>query len=199
MIAPFVLASASPRRRDLLLQAGFEFEVDPADIDEVPRAGEDGTTLACRLASEKALAVSSRHTESTLVLAADTVVVVDGEAWGKPVDAEDARRMLGILSGRAHEVVTGFCWRRGPRAHVAAVRTEVRFRALRTADIDRYVATGEPLDKAGAYGIQGRAAGLVRSLRGSYTNVVGLPVAEVLDALSHFEDESKLGEPDLGA
>lgn len=181
-----VLASASPRRRDLLRSVGIEPIIRPADVDEQVLPGEGGRSLAARLARTKALAIAEGLAPGTIVLAADTVVVVDEEPWGKPADAEDARRMLSRLSGRSHDVVTGFCvlsvgTERG--AIEAVVSTEVRFRQLTSWEIDRYVATGEPMDKAGGYAIQGGAAGMVRGIFGSYTNVVGLPLAEVLEAI----------------
>lgn len=160
--------------------------VKPADVDERVLPGEGGRALAARLARTKALAIAEGLEPGTLVLAADTVVVVDEEPWGKPTDAEDARRMLRRLSGRSHEVVTGFCVVcAGAERHAveAVVGTEVRFRVLSPEEIERYVATGEPMDKAGAYAIQGGAAGMVRGIFGSYTNVVGLPLAEVLEAI----------------
>jgi len=171
-----VLASASPRRRELLALLGLEFSVRPVDLDERALAGEAPAAHVRRLAREKAAAAAG---EGELVLAADTVVAVDGEILGKPSDAAEARRMLARLSGRTHEVFTGVALRQGgaaPREAVAVARTAVRFAALTGAEIDWYVASGEPFDKAGAYAIQGLGALLVEEIEGNYTNVVGLPL-----------------------
>ncbi|MCK6530117.1 Maf family protein [Myxococcota bacterium] len=185
---PLVLASASPRRRELLRAAGIEAAVVAAEVDESPRAGEAPGDLALRLASEKARAVAARaDCPGRFVLAADTVVALGDRLLGKPADAAEAAATLGALSGREHEVLTGVCLldRERPgeeRAFVA--RTRISFRALSAGDVARYVATGEPMDKAGAYGIQGRGGALVATVQGSYTNVVGLPLAETLAALA---------------
>ncbi|MCB9763443.1 MAG: septum formation inhibitor Maf [Alphaproteobacteria bacterium] len=176
------LASGSPRRRLLLGQLGYALRVAPADIDETPRPGEGPVDFALRMAREKAAAGA----HPGLVLAADTVVHLDGHILGKPADAAEARAMLRMLSGRAHEVTTGVCVQDGDRRWVDAVTTEVTFRPLSEAEVSGYVATGEPFDKAGGYGIQGIGGFLVSHIRGSYTNVVGLPLAEVLDALADF-------------
>jgi septum formation protein len=181
-----VLASASPRRQELLRNAGIAFAVQPADIDESPHDGESPVECAQRLAQEKALAVSRRRPQDC-VLGADTIVVVDEKILGKPRDAADAARMLRLLSGRTHEVITGVCLV-GP---VGELRTENR--ELRTGsettrvtlceisddDISEYIATGEPMDKAGAYAIQGIASRWIPRIEGDYSNVVGLPVALV--------------------
>jgi septum formation protein len=180
-----VLASASPRRREILATLGIPFHVELADIDESTDPGEPADRYVARLAREKALAVADRIAPGPFVLAADTTVVVDGAILGKPVDDEDARRMLRALAGRAHEVLTGLDVRSTAdrSATHRCVRTEVLFRALDEAEIDRYVASGEGRDKAGGYAIQGLGMGLVREIRGSYTNVVGLPAAEVVELL----------------
>jgi septum formation protein len=172
---PLVLASASPRRAELLRAAGFQFTVRAADVDESVRAGETPCDYVARLALEKAQAVARRAGE--LVLAADTTVVVDGQILAKPADAADAERMLRLLSGRSHEVLTGVCLLSdaGPDARVAVTR--VRFVEMSDGEIAWYVSTGEPMDKAGAYGIQGLGSRFVLEVNGSYTNVVGLPVA----------------------
>ncbi|MBI1947378.1 MAG: septum formation inhibitor Maf [Deltaproteobacteria bacterium] len=174
-----LLASRSPRRRELLLAAGLHVEVCPPEVDEAPRDGEPAAAMVLRLAIEKASTVQSSET----VVAADTAVVLDGLALGKPLDLEDAAAMLTRLSGRQHEVLTGFCVRRGRERLATVVKTEVWFRALSPPEIFGYVSTGEPLDKAGAYGIQGLGGALIDRLNGSYTNVVGLPLAEVLAAI----------------
>jgi septum formation protein len=180
-----VLASASPRRQELLRNAGIPFTVQAADIDETPLAGEAPRDYAERLAREKALAVSgSRQRE--WVLGADTIVVIDEIVLGKPRDASDAARMLGILSGRTHEVITGVCIT-GPVAGVQVASTTqtvsqstiVTMCEISDAEIRDYIATGEPMDKAGAYAIQGIASRWIPRIEGDYSNVVGLPVALV--------------------
>lgn len=177
------LASQSPRRRELLAQLGVPLEVRPADTDETPLPGEAAGDYVRRVARDKARAVGGET-----VLAADTVVVLAGDLLGKPRDADDARRMLRALSGREHEVLTGVCARRGGREEVLAVSSAVRLAPLSEAQIAWYVATGEPLDKAGAYAIQGLAGAFVAEVRGSISNVVGLPLLEtlgLLDRLGH--------------
>ncbi len=177
--ARLVLASASPRRADLLRAAGLTFDVVPADIDEDVRAGEDPAGYVERLAREKAALVAGRHPEA-FVLAADTTVVVDGTILGKPADADDARRMLRLLSGRPHQVLTGVAMTGPGRFERAAVaRTRVTFAPLTDDEISWYAATGEPLDKAGAYAVQGLASRFVARIEGSHPNVVGLPVEVV--------------------
>jgi septum formation protein len=173
-----ILASASPRRMDLLHEAGYVFEVEPADVDESGLAGEPPAAYVVRVAAMKARTIAARHS-GELVLAADTTVVIDGEMLGKPADDADAARMLGRLSGRVHEVLTGVVLVRAGRQSSALVGTRVRFRPLTAAEIDWYVASGEPRDKAGAYGVQGLAARFIESVNGSYSNVVGLPVGAV--------------------
>jgi septum formation protein len=176
-----VLASASPRRRELLAQAGFTFDVFTADIPEVRKPGEDPIRFVSRLAREKAEAVAERHSipPETIVLGADTIVLVDDEVLGKPNDAFDALRMLRLLSGRTHQVITGVCLLKGRERQRAAEVTFVRFATLSDEEIEEYIATGEPLDKAGAYAIQGRAGRWVPRIHGCYFNVVGLPLALV--------------------
>jgi nucleoside triphosphate pyrophosphatase len=180
------LASASPRRRELLAQAGYTFEVRPAHIDEDLHSGEDATAYVTRLAREKAqLVFDSIGDAQAIVLGADTTVVLDGQILGKPESADDAARMLRLLSGCTHHVMTGVAVITAQGAQVAAEVTGVRFLTLGDADIDAYVATGEPMDKAGAYGIQGRAACWIPRVDGCYFNVVGLPlslVSTMLDA-----------------
>jgi septum formation protein len=179
-----VLASASPRRSELLESAGIAFRVAPADICEDPLPDEDPVDHVLRLAEGKARAAAER-TEGRFFLGADTIVLCDGEIMGKPKDHDDAVRMLKKLSGVPHEVVTGFSIfdkeRKG--AVREAVRTKVFFKQLRDEEILDYIATGCPFDKAGGYAIQGGAAHMVRKIDGSYTNVVGLPLCEVVDAL----------------
>jgi len=177
-----VLASHSPRRQALLRQAGIPFIVIPAGIEEAPLPGEDPRAHVERLAREKALAVGAAPEDT--VLGADTVVVVNGEILGKPRDAADAVRMLQLLSGREHQVITGICLRQGDKLLTAAETTTVRFLPLTEDDIRDYVASGEPLDKAGAYAIQGLASKFIDRIEGCYSNVVGLPLALVWKCLA---------------
>ena len=177
---PLILASASPRRAELLTAAGFDFEVIPADVDETAKPGENPADYALRVARDKAAAVSARCEKTgAVILAADTVVVADGEILGKPRDQGDARRMLRLLSGGAHDVLTAVVIRQGALERSDVVTTRVWFQALDEADISWYVECGEPQDKAGAYAIQGRAARFIERIDGSWSNVVGLPVATV--------------------
>lgn len=169
-----MLASGSPRRRELLALLGVAFDVVPADVDETPRLAESPVDHVRRVASLKANAVAPRRPDA-LVIAADTVVDLDGRILGKPDSAAEAARMLRWLSAREHRVHTAVV----VADDVEVVTTVVRFDELFDSDIDRYVATGEPLDKAGAYAIQGRGAAFVREVHGSVTNVIGLPLAEV--------------------
>jgi septum formation protein len=184
MAAPkLILASTSPRRRTLLAAAGVEFELGESGVEEERFTGEPAEKFALRMAEEKALAVSLRAPDA-LVLGADTVVECGGEIFGKPRDHADAHRMLRMLSGRFHTVVTAFALARDGRvAESRVVASRVRFRELGDDEIDAYIRTGEPMDKAGAYGIQAAGAGLVVEVEGERDNVMGLPVGEVLAAL----------------
>jgi septum formation protein len=173
-----VLASASPRRQELLRNAGIAFEVQPADIPEDPQPGESAKACAGRLAREKALAVA-RLRPQDIVLGADTVVTIDGQILGKPSDAADAARMLRMLSGREHLVITGVCLVAGGQWSVASESTTVTVSEISENEIADYVASGEPMDKAGAYAIQGIASRWIPRIEGDYSNVVGLPVALV--------------------
>lgn len=185
--ADLILASASPRRRELLDQIGVRYRVQVADVDETLQPGEAPAAYVTRLALAKARAVAALPVAAGLpVLGADTTVVIDGEVLAKPVDAADAVRMLTRLAGREHQVLTAVALVAGARAETGLSVTTVRFRPLAAATIDRYVATGEPMDKAGGYGIQGLGGALVASLTGSYTGVVGLPIAETVDLLDAF-------------
>lgn len=181
-----LLASASPRRAELLTGAGIAFDVAPADVDETRWPDEAPGAYCERLARAKALAVAARAPER-VVVAADTIVVVGAEVFGKPVDAPDARRMLEALSGRTHEVLTGLALAAGGAVRTVVERTAVEFAPLAEAEIAWYVATGEPMDKAGAYAIQGRASRFVARIQGSYSNVVGLPVATVYRLLRDID------------
>ncbi|XXF75842.1 Maf family protein [Myxococcaceae bacterium GXIMD 01537] len=177
-----VLASASPRRRELLGQLGLRFTVSAADLDETPRPGEAPDAYVLRLAREKAAAVARRFPD-TWVLAADTTVVLGLELLGKPRDEAEARAMLSSLSGRTHEVHTGVALA-GRAEEATVVRTRVTFRTLSAGEIAWYAGTGEPLDKAGAYAIQGRGGSFVHAIEGSPTNVIGLPLGETLALLA---------------
>jgi septum formation protein len=181
-----VLASRSPRRREILERAGFACVVRPADVDESALEGEDPVEHVRRLARDKALAVECAEGET--ILGADTVVVAGGEILGKPRDAEDAARMLGMLSGRDHLVLTGICLRTSTRQIVDIDATRVWFRPLSDRDIADYIASGEPMDKAGAYAIQGLASKFIPRIEGCYFNVVGLPAAKVAAHLESLWD-----------
>ena len=178
-----VLASASPRRQELLREAGISFEVLPAHIMEHPLPGEGAKQCAERLAREKALAVAGQR-PNDVILGADTVVVVDGEMLAKPTDAADAARMLRLLSGRTHQVITGVCVVRSGQWAVESETTLVAMNEIPEKEIAEYIATGEPMDKAGAYAIQGGASRWIPRIDGDYSNVVGLPVALVERMLS---------------
>jgi septum formation protein len=179
-----VLASGSPRRRELLADLGLDFEVVPSRAEEpVPTPGEYPTEYALRMAKLKTMEVAARHPGRT-VLGADTIVVLDSWIMGKPADETDALAMLNALSGRTHQVITAFCLVL-PNGETSSrfVATEVDMRTSGEAELKAYIATGEPMDKAGAYAIQGIGTFLVTAIRGSYTNVVGLPLARVLEEL----------------
>lgn len=179
---PIVLASQSPRRAELLRAAGFSFEVRPADVDEHVSPGEAPAAAVRRLAEAKARAVDADG--DVIVLAADTLVVLDGVPLGKPVDDTDAAAMLRRLAGRPHDVVTGVALRRGAELITDVATTRVWMAPLSDDDIAWYVASGEPRDKAGAYAIQGLASRFIQRIDGSYPNVVGLPVELVARRLS---------------
>jgi septum formation protein len=179
---PFVLASASPRRRELLAAAGIDVTIDPVDVDETQFAGESPAAYVERVARLKAAAGARRHPRDT-VIAADTAVVLGDEVLGKPIDAADAARMLRRLSGRDHEVLTGVAVASRGRTQAFVERSVVTFAALSAGDVAEYVATGEPFDKAGAYAIQGGASGFVTALQGSFSNVVGLPMERLLQLI----------------
>jgi septum formation protein len=179
-----ILASASPRRKYLLEQAGLRFEVIPGEVDETGMTADSPSEHVRLLAEAKAAEIARRHPQAW-VIGADTVVVIDGRILGKPAGMDQARRMLNRLSGQRHQVHTGYAVYNLARSRrlSATVTTEVEFKALSGAEIDWYLQTGEPFDKAGAYAIQGIGTFLVRRINGSYTNVVGLPVCEVVELL----------------
>jgi len=187
-----ILASNSARRRDLLRQAGFDFEVRPSHVPEEMRRDERSEEFARRAAREKAIQIAASAARGDLVLGADTVVVIDGETLGKPSDRQDASRMLRLLSGRTHQVHTGICIVRAPDQIEALehATTLVTFRQLDEEEIRAYVESGEPFDKAGAYAVQGLASRFVTRIEGCYTNVVGLPVALVYEALKKAESRN---------
>ena len=178
-----ILASASPRRQELLREAGIPFELRPAHINEDQHAGEPPLEFALRMAREKALAVAQRYPQS-YVLGADTIVVIDNDVLGKPSDAADAARMLRLLSGREHQVTTAVAVvSPGGNTAIRSATTQVFFRKLTEEEIDQYVAGGEPMDKAGAYAIQGGASRWTDRIEGEYSNVVGLPLSLVTEML----------------
>ena len=180
-----ILASASPRRRELLTQAGFSFEVKVSDADEIITEKEPDKIVK-ELALVKACAVAASETEA-LIIGADTIVTVDGKILGKPRDAEEAFSMLSMLQGRTHQVYTGVALitkeEELQKSHVFSEKTDVHMYPMTEQEIREYIATGEPLDKAGAYGIQGRAAVYIRKIEGDYNNVVGLPISRLYQEL----------------
>ena len=176
---PLILASSSPRRAELLQAAGISFRVQAANVDEAVQTGERSIDYVIRLAREKAAVVAELCQESAVVLGADTIVVIENELIGKPADEDDARRMLRMLSGKWHEVLTGVALITPREARTDAATTRVKFAPLSDDEIEWYVASGEPSDKAGAYAIQGLASRFVERIEGSYSNVVGLPVETV--------------------
>jgi len=178
MIPMLVLASASPRRQELLRNAGIPFEVQPAHIAEDPLPYEQPQTCAERLARDKALAIAGLRPNDA-ILGADTVVVIENQTLGKPLDTADAARMLRLLSGRTHRVITGVCLVSSGEVAVASESSSVVMSEIADREISSYIATGEPMDKAGAYAIQGIASRWIPRIEGDYSNVVGLPVARV--------------------
>ena len=179
-----ILASQSPRRRELLQDAGIRFDILPADADETEIPGEPAKQMVERLALAKADKIATAH-PTAWVLAADTTVVIDGKILGKPLDQADAARMLGMIQGREHEVWGGICLvnRQSGFTKSETHCTKVKMRSLTPAEIKNYIQTGEPMDKAGSYAIQGIGAGLVEAVNGSYTNVVGLNLSATLALL----------------
>jgi septum formation protein len=194
-----LLASTSPRRAEILRAVGWPFTVFPVSIDESPKPSEPAAAYVERLAYEKAAAATQQQPRTSgLVLGADTVVVVDGLMLGKPRDREDARRMLRLLSGRWHEVLTGVALVRDgetPERSVAHETTRVHFSSLAEEEIEWYVATGEPMDKAGAYAVQGRAALFIEAIDGDFWNIVGLPVRLVYKLAREMSLDKERSEP----
>lgn len=183
---PLILASASPRRKALLEQVGISFEVIPADVPEMPLKGVNPAEETVRIALEKGKWVAGRNPDGRWILAADTIVIIDNAVLGKPGDEAEARSMLKSLSGRWHKVITGWCvinHAAGVVEKSGSVESRVFIKKLDDGHIDAYVSSGEPMDKAGSYAVQGIGAFMVERIEGSYTNVVGLPMCEVIDAL----------------
>ncbi|MBE6819986.1 MAG: septum formation inhibitor Maf [Ruminococcaceae bacterium] len=178
-----ILASASPRRKELLETAGAEFEIVVAAVDETVPEGTKPENAAVMTAERKAAAVAENHKDS-IVIGADTIVVAEGKILGKPADKADACRMLSMLSGVEHKVITGVCLACGDKKTTFAQVSKVKFYDLTADEINAYVETGEPMDKAGAYGIQGKGCVLVEKIEGDYFNIVGLPVARVMKEIS---------------
>ena len=185
-----ILASQSPRRRELLGQMGFFFTVRPAKGEELPHPELTPAQLVEELARQKALEVSAEAEADDVVVAADTVVAIDGKVLGKPHDKVHAAQMLSALSGREHTVYTGVAVKRGETLLVEHEATQVRFRPLTEREIDLYIQTGEPMDKAGSYGIQGYGALLVEGIRGDYFNVVGLPICRLGRMLAQVGEDA---------
>ena len=181
-----ILASQSPRRRELLTKLGLRFCVVTADVDETMQQGKDPCGEVARVCRAKALAVRDRGHDKDLIIAADTIVVVQGEVLGKPKDREDAARMLRLLSGRDHEVMTGLTVLQAERSRTLVETARIHFRQLDEQEIAAYIATGEPMDKAGAYGIQGLASIFITGITGDYYTVMGLPVCRLAETLKDF-------------
>lgn len=181
-----VLASKSQRRIDLLNDLGLSFSIQAADIDEAPLPNEAPDVYVLRLAVSKAKAVAAQQNGECLVLGADTIVTLAGELFGKPANVNDAKRMLAKLSGKTHEVLTGYAFVQSPQMKIiqGVARTLITFRTISTQEIETYASGGEPLDKAGAYAIQGKAAAFVSQREGSLSNVIGLPMESVTPILS---------------
>jgi len=179
-----ILASKSPRRSDLLKQAGLTFSIIPSEFDESSVTMSDPESYVRTLAKSKATDISKKHPDSW-VLGADTIVLIDDSILGKPGSKDEARSMLKQLSGKTHQVITGYCLCCQTQNDIISetVKTDVRFKTLSDTEIEWYIQTGEPFDKAGAYAIQGIGTFLVKSINGSYTNVVGLPICEVMELL----------------
>ena len=190
MNAPFFLASQSPRRRQLLSEAGYRFEALRAEVTEAVASGESGLAYVRRIVAEKLQAARIAAPDDRPVLVADTEVLLDGVALGKPADAGAAAAMLRQLSGRRHHVITRVAVGTSTRRDAVETVTEVAFATLSEAQIARYCDTGEPYGKAGSYAIQGAAAGFIRELHGSYTGVIGLPLVETVELLAHYGVEA---------
>ncbi len=196
MVSKIILASSSPRRKELLERLGLRFEVIPSLIDEIPLRDESPEDFALRTSTEKALSVSRSLDSDSVVIGADTIVVIGGEILGKPKDEEEATIMLEKIAGREHRVITGFSIVK-PEAEILyrnLVESRVKIKTLAPCEIEGYIKTGEPMDKAGAYGAQGIGAFMIEEIHGSYTNVVGLPIAQVIDVLTRLGVLKLFGE-----
>jgi septum formation protein len=196
MVSKIILASSSPRRKELLEKLGLRFEVIPSLIDEIPLRDESPEDFALRTSTEKALSVSRSLDSDSVVIGADTIVVIGGEILGKPKDEEEATIMLEKIAGREHGVITGFSIVK-PEAEILYrnfVESRVKIKTLAPCEIEGYIKTGEPMDKAGAYGAQGIGAFMIEEIHGSYTNVVGLPLAQVIDVLTRLGVLKLFGE-----
>jgi len=181
-----ILASQSPRRQQLLAQLGYQFSCQPADIDETEFLNELPSDYVCRLALEKAQYIAKNQTDTTIVIGSDTTVVIDQHILGKPIDLADCIRLLSLLSGRSHQVLTAISVVKAGLSKTVLVSTEVTFKELSLHDMNNYWLTGEPQDKAGAYGIQGIGGQFVKHISGSYSAVVGLPLYETAQLLKEF-------------
>jgi septum formation protein len=188
MPSSIVLASSSPRRRELLEKLGIRFKVIPSMVDEIPRESELPGDFVLRASLEKALSVARDLNSDCVVIGADTIVVIDGEILGKPMDRGEAGLMLKKISGREHRVITGFSIVKSKKEilHREYVESRVRIKILAPWEIEGYIKTEEPMDKAGGYGAQGIGAFMVNEIHGSYTNVVGLPLSELVDTLTRL-------------
>ncbi|HOM28729.1 MAG TPA: Maf family protein [Deltaproteobacteria bacterium] len=184
-----ILSSGSPRRRELLTLLGVPFQVVVPEVPETPRADEAPRRFCSRVALEKAMSASARH-PGAVVIGADTIVVKDGAILGKPVDEHQAREFLSLLQGDVHDVYTGYAIVGHRRSIRRVVRSRVRFKPMTSRNIDWYIQTGEPMDKAGAYAAQGIGSLFIESVSGSYTNVIGLPMAELIEDLASFGIET---------
>lgn len=185
-----ILASSSPRRSKLLKDAGVDFIVEPSDIEELIDETLEPKEIVVSLAEQKAEAVSIKHHDD-IVIAADTIVVFNGEILGKPKDEDDAYRMLKMLSNETHQVFTGVALQQGDKKHSFCSKTEVKMKKLSELEINGYIQTKEPMDKAGAYGIQGLGGALVESYQGDFFTIVGLPLKDLLQALNEFTNETQ--------
>ncbi|MGC8927070.1 MAG: Maf family protein [Myxococcota bacterium] len=185
----FILGSSSPRRRELLAHTGIEFEIIKPDIDESPKEGESPVDFVRRASGEKLFEIlkKKKFGRETIILTADTIVVIDNKILGKPINKRDAFRMLKLLQGRWHIVYTAFSLYYKSKIITRVVKTDVRFRELTDGEIKKYIESDEPMDKAGAYAAQGIGATIIKEIRGSYTNVIGLPVAEVIQELKRLK------------
>ncbi len=185
----FILGSSSLRRKELLSIYGIKYETISPDIDESPKRGESPEEFVKRSAKEKMKEVISKNelSDNSIILTADTIVVFKNKIMGKPLDQKDAFRMLKLLQNRWHKVYTAFCIRYCNKTITRFVKTDVRFRRLTTREISAYIKTGEPMDKAGSYAAQGAGSLIIKEIRGSYTNVIGLPMAELIDELKRLK------------